>query len=55
MDCTGCVQAWFHYSGALGLLQKNPQVYRSLVQSAEMMGSHNEYRNIIEQGEMRNF
>ncbi|KAJ2962912.1 hypothetical protein NQZ79_g1983 [Umbelopsis isabellina] len=32
-----------------GLLQKNPQVYRSLVQSAEMMGSHNEHRNIIEQ------
>ncbi|KAG2186141.1 hypothetical protein INT43_002579 [Umbelopsis isabellina] len=48
-------QAWFHYSGALGLLQKNPHVYKSLVQSAEMMGSHNEHRNLIEQDLHRTF
>lgn len=43
-------QVWLQYSGAKELMEENPQVYRSLVQSAELMGSHNEHRNIIYQG-----
>ncbi|KAG2189424.1 hypothetical protein INT44_004566 [Umbelopsis vinacea] len=48
-------EAWLHYSGAKALMDKNPQLYRSLVQSAEIMGGHNEYRNIIEQDLHRTF
>lgn len=41
-----------HYSGARSKMASNPELYRSLVNTAEAMGEYNEYAEIIQRGSM---
>lgn len=39
-----------HYSGAKAKMETNAGLYQSLVRTAEAMGEHNEYAEIINRG-----
>ncbi|CAO3655507.1 unnamed protein product [Mucor hiemalis] len=48
-------KAWMHYSGAQSKMTSNPELYRSLVNTAEAMGEYNEYAEIIQRDLHRTF
>lgn len=39
-----------HYSGAQAKMEANAGLYQHLVKTAELMGEHNEYAEIIHRG-----
>ncbi|KAI9243550.1 rab-GTPase-TBC domain-containing protein [Phascolomyces articulosus] len=48
-------KAWMHYSGAKAKMEANAGLYDSLVKTAEAMGEHNEYAEIINRDLHRTF
>ncbi|CDH56251.1 gtpase-activating protein gyp3 [Lichtheimia corymbifera JMRC:FSU:9682] len=48
-------KAWMHYSGAKAKMETNAGLYQSLVRTAEAMGEHNEYAEIINRDLHRTF
>ncbi|KAI9498622.1 rab-GTPase-TBC domain-containing protein [Zychaea mexicana] len=48
-------KAWMHYSGAKDKMEANAGLYDSLVKTAEAMGEHNEYAEIINRDLHRTF
>ncbi|KAI9315336.1 rab-GTPase-TBC domain-containing protein [Dichotomocladium elegans] len=48
-------KAWMHYSGAKEKMEANQGLYPSLVRTAEAMGEHNEYAEIIHRDLHRTF
>jgi hypothetical protein len=42
-----------HYSGAKSKMEANPELYQSLVNTAILMGEHNEHAEIIQRGTHR--
>ncbi|CEP17298.1 hypothetical protein [Parasitella parasitica] len=48
-------EAWLHYSGAKSKMEANPELYQALVQTAMLMGDHNEHAEIIQRDLHRTF